>query len=55
VGYVQIAFAMAWGAAIFGERVDAIALAGAGLVVLGIAILVATQPRGPASSSEVRR
>jgi drug/metabolite transporter (DMT)-like permease len=51
VGYVQIAFAMAWSVLIFGEPVDAMALGGAGLVVLGIVILVATQPRtlpGPA-------
>lgn len=45
VGYVQIAFAMVWSVVIFGETVDAVELAGAGLVVLGIAILVATQPR----------
>lgn len=45
VGYVQIAFAMVWSVLLFGERVDGIELAGAGLVVLGIAILVATQPR----------
>lgn len=47
VGYVQIAFAMVWSVLIFGERVDAMELGGAGLVVLGIAILVATQPRPP--------
>lgn len=45
VGYVQIAFAMGWGALVFGEPVDATALVGAGLVVLGIVILVTTQPR----------
>jgi drug/metabolite transporter (DMT)-like permease len=45
VGYVQIAFAMVWSVVIFGEPVDAMALGGAGLVVLGIVILVATQPR----------
>jgi drug/metabolite transporter (DMT)-like permease len=45
VGYVQIAFAMVWSVVIFGERLDPMALAGAGLVVLGIGILVATQPR----------
>jgi drug/metabolite transporter (DMT)-like permease len=46
VGYVQIAFAMVWGAAVFGEPVSAVSLGGAGLVVLGLVILVATQPRG---------
>lgn len=45
VGYVQIAFAMMWGAVVFGESVDAVSLGGAALVVLGLAILVATQPR----------
>jgi drug/metabolite transporter (DMT)-like permease len=45
VGYVQIAFAMVWSVVIFGDAIDAVALGGAGLVVLGIAILVATQPR----------
>jgi drug/metabolite transporter (DMT)-like permease len=47
VGYVQIAFAMVWSALVFGEPIDAMAYAGAGLVVLGIVILVVTQPRGP--------
>ena len=51
MGYVQIAFAMAWGVLVFGEPGDATALAGAGLVVLGIAILVGTEPR-PASSGQ---
>lgn len=45
VGYVQIAFAMVWSVVIFGERIDAMALAGAGLVVLGIVVLVATRRR----------
>lgn len=45
VGYVQIAFAMVWSVVIFGERVDAMELSGAALVVLGIAILVATRSR----------
>lgn len=49
VGYVQIAFAMAWSVLVFGEPIDATALAGAGLVVLGIVILVITQPREPAA------
>jgi drug/metabolite transporter (DMT)-like permease len=47
VGYVQIAFAMVWSVLIFGEPLDAMALGGAGLVVLGIVILLATQPRSP--------
>jgi len=51
VGYVQIAFAMAWSVVIFGKPVDAMALGGAGLVVLGIVILVATQPRVERASS----
>jgi drug/metabolite transporter (DMT)-like permease len=42
VGYVQIAFAIVWSVVIFGESIDAMALGGAGLVVLGIVILVAT-------------
>jgi drug/metabolite transporter (DMT)-like permease len=50
VGYVQIAFAMVWSVVIFGEPVDAMALGGAGLVVLGIVILVVTQPRSEGGS-----
>lgn len=45
VGYVQIAFAMVWSVLVFGEPIDAMALGGAGLVVLGIVVLVVTQPR----------
>lgn len=45
VGYVQIAFAMAWSVLVFGEPVDATALGGAALVVLGIVVLLVTQPR----------
>jgi drug/metabolite transporter (DMT)-like permease len=43
VGYVQIAFAMVWSVLVFGEPLDAMAIGGAGLVVLGIVILVATR------------
>jgi drug/metabolite transporter (DMT)-like permease len=50
VGYVQIAFAMIWSVIVFGEPVDATALAGAGLVVLGIVVLVVTQPRAEAAA-----
>ncbi|MCX4246420.1 DMT family transporter [Paraliomyxa miuraensis] len=45
VGYVQIAFAMVWSVLLFGERVDAVELGGAALVVLGIVVLVVTRPR----------
>ncbi|MEX1368485.1 MAG: DMT family transporter [Nannocystaceae bacterium] len=55
VGYVQIAFAMGWSALLFHERVDAMELGGAALVVLGTTILLATQPRGPAARPTVER
>ncbi len=48
VGYVQIAFAMAWSVLLFDERVDAMELGGAALVVLGTVVLVITRPRAPA-------
>ncbi len=44
VGYVQIAFAMGWSVLLFNERVDLMALGGAGLVVLAIVVLVVTRP-----------
>lgn len=50
VGYVQIAFAMAWSVLVFGEPLDRAALGGAGLVVLGIVIL-ASQPRVTVAST----
>lgn len=56
VGYVQIAFAMAWSVLVFGVPLDAMAIGGAGLVVLGIGILVATQPRaGGEAGADGRR
>lgn len=39
VGYVQIAFAMAWSWFLFDERIDALALLGATMVVAGTAIV----------------
>jgi drug/metabolite transporter (DMT)-like permease len=42
--------AMIWSVVVFGEAVDATALAGAGLVVLGIVVLVITQPRAEAAA-----
>ena len=47
VGYIQIAFAMLWSATIFGVFPDFLAIGGALLVFVGIAILVVTRPRTP--------
>jgi drug/metabolite transporter (DMT)-like permease len=45
LGYVQIVFAAAWGALLFGERPGVYTLAGGALVFVGAAVLVVTSPR----------
>jgi drug/metabolite transporter (DMT)-like permease len=51
VGYLQVVFAFAFGAIVFRDRVDALAIAGAALVVVG-AVLATSAARAPAEAAE---